>query len=103
MKRKQPLKSSRADGRGGWVAGKRRNPDVGDWSRIRIDLVALLNDSPPRGPITCRGLAAVLGVSDRSVRRWVSGEDRPDPATQEAIRTWITEQRRANRRNKVTR
>lgn len=91
------LTSSRADGRGGWVRGKRRHADGGDWSRIRIDLAALFNDAPPRGPITCRGLARVLGVSDRSVRRWVAGEDRPSPTTQEAIRQWITEQRQAAR------
>lgn len=91
--RRRKTKSCRADGRGGWVRGKRRNADVGDWARVRIDLVALINEHFRLGVISAAALANELGVSDRSVRRWMAGEDRPAPETQEAIRTWVAERR----------
>ena len=91
---KKKPKSARADGRGGWIPGKRRNPDVGDWSRLRIDLAAILDDHWQWNVRTPNALARDLSVSQRTVRRWLSGEDRPSPVSQEAVRRWITEQRR---------
>lgn len=86
-------KSSRRDGRGGWTAGKRRNPDVGDWARILIDLAALINDHYRHGVISGGSLAKVLGCDSKTVCRWLRGEDRPATETQEAVRTWIAERR----------
>ena len=101
---KRKHKSARRDGRGGWVPGKRRHADVGDWSRIRIDLARLLDHHARNGVVSARALAAVLGVSDHTVRRWARGEDRPSPETQERVRSWASEQlarikleRKANR------
>jgi hypothetical protein len=88
-------KSARADGRGGWPKGKRRNPDTGDWARVRIELQALLDDAWQFGVVSGSQLAATLGYSERSVRRWLKGEDRPPPAVQEMIRAWIAEKRPA--------
>jgi hypothetical protein len=91
-------KSARADGRGGWVPGKRRNQDVGDWSRLRIDLAALFADAYDRQLRTPSVLARALAVSEKTVRRWLSGEDRPAPESQEAVRQWLTEARVAVKR-----
>jgi len=90
---KQPKhKSARADGRGGWTTGKRRHENVGDWQRIRLRIVSLLNDRPQYGVISARAISLALGVSDRTVRRWLQGEDRPSPADQERLRAWAAEQ-----------
>ena len=89
--KKPQHKSARADGRGGWTPGKRRNQDVGDWQRIRITLASLLNDRPEAGRVSVRSIARVIGVADRTLRRWLSGEDRPAPAAQEMLRQWLTE------------
>jgi hypothetical protein len=90
----KPIKSARKDGRGGWIPGKRRNRDVGDWSRLRIDLAAMLDDHYRRGVRTPNALARELGVCERSVRRWIAGTDRPAPEHQEAVRRWLVEQRK---------
>lgn len=95
MKTKPQTKSARADGRGGWIPGKRRHLDVGDWQRIRIDLVALLDAAYRRGIRSRRALGIRMGVSEKTVRRWLSGEDRPSPEAQEALRAWLKEQRQA--------
>ena len=86
-------KSARQDGRGGWIPGKRRNQDVGDWSRLRIDLAAIFADAWDFRLRTPTRLARDLGVSEKTVRRWLSGEDRPAPESQEAVRVWLAEAR----------
>jgi hypothetical protein len=92
--KKKTSKSARADGRGGWIPGKRRHADVGDWQRLRIDLAALLDSEYKRGVRTPNALARDLGVCERTVRRWLAGVDRPAPDSQEAVRRWLAEQRR---------
>ena len=76
-----------------WPKGERRNEDAGNWSRIRMSLQSLLDNHYERGWISSRKLADDLGVSDRSVRRWLAGDDRPDPETQEVIEQWIADRR----------
>jgi hypothetical protein len=90
---RRKIASSRRDGRGGWIKGKRRHADCGDWSRIRISLCALINDRWQMGVISARVLARDLDVSEKTVRRWMAGEDRPIPEMQEAVRQWIAEHR----------
>lgn len=80
--------------KGHWPKGRRRNEDSGNWSRIRLSLQSLLDNHYDPGRISARKLADDLGVSDRSVRRWLTGEDRPDTETQELIEGWIAERRR---------
>jgi transcriptional regulator with XRE-family HTH domain len=79
--------------KGHWPKGKRRNADSGRWSRVRLSLQALLENHYSRGMVSARKLAEDLGVSDRSVRRWLSGEDRPDADTQEAVEQWVASRR----------
>ena len=91
--RKKKKQSARADGRGGWTPGKRRHADGGDWQRIRIRLAALLNDGYRHGVVSARAAAIACGVSDRTMRRWISGEDRPAPEMQEVVRQWVSDRR----------
>lgn len=77
--------------RGHWPKGKRRNGDAGQWSRLRLRLTRVINDQYQRGRISQCALALAIGVSERSVRRWLSGEDRPSVESQQAIATWLTE------------
>jgi DNA-binding XRE family transcriptional regulator len=91
------MTSQRTDGRGHWPAGKRRHPDAGTWSRTRLALTKFLDDHYDRryDGISQKQLARDLGVSDRTVRRWLKGEDRPDEETQAAIAQWLAEWREA--------
>jgi len=73
---------NKTDRRGNWTKGKRRNEPGSDWARVRKRLERLLRDPQRKAteglPGRSRaGLAAWLGVSDRAVRRWLSGEDMP--------------------------
>lgn len=99
---KQKTKSCRADGRGGWVTGHRRNTDAGDWQRIRISLAALLNEHYQHGVVSIRAAARGVGYSDTSVRRWLDGTDRPSPEAQGLVRQWIAERRAAIKRSPRT-
>lgn len=89
-----PKKSTREDGRGHWPKGKRRNRPPKDWPSVKRALERLLRN-PERGDVATelvrsrRGLAAVLGVSDRQVRRWMSEEDMPSVERVAAIRRWM--------------
>ena len=91
------MKSSRQDRRGHWPAGKRRNQDAGNWERTRRAVAAIILDHHKRGTRSMRGLAAYVGASDASVRRWVSGEDRPGPDVQALLAEWVRLQRKAIR------
>jgi hypothetical protein len=81
-----------------WPAGKRRHADTGDWSAIRLDLTSLINDHYLVGMRSNRALAEAVGASERAVRRWLSGEDRPSPEMQDRCRAWATDQKRRLRR-----
>lgn len=89
---KRKSKSARRDGRGGWPAGKRRHP-VGRWPATLARLVALLRDHAQRGAISRNALANAVGVSEGTVRRWVSAEDVPSPEMQTAVRKWVRSRR----------
>lgn len=39
-----------------------------------------------RNPLSCRKLALLLGVTDRTARRWLTGHDRPARGQHAAIR-----------------
>lgn len=56
------------------------------------DLAAAIRE-PVRGVASIRVVAAYCGVSDRTVRRWLTGEDWP-PATQiRRLRGWLRQLR----------
>lgn len=84
---KPKSKSPRADGRGGWPTGKRRHP-IGQWPATLARLRALL-EQPRRGTVSRNALAKAIGVSEGTVRRWVSGEDVPSAKMQTAVRKWV--------------
>ena len=88
--------SARADGRGGWVQGKRRNP-VDGWGRLRQQLLELLDVHYEAGVRSGNTLAAALEVNSGTVYRWLAGDHVPSAARQASIRAWIAEQRRAIR------
>lgn len=75
------IESSRTDRRGHWPAGKRR----GD-SPIPAALRRKLDKALDHGDLTRRGIARALNLSDRSVRRWLSGEDWPSAAHLASLR-----------------
>lgn len=87
------MRSQREDGRGHWPKGKRRNQDAGNWQRIRLSTHRLIENHWRHGKITYRALAAAVGVSDRTIRRYLAGEDRPPVELQEAIEQWALEWR----------
>lgn len=77
--------------RGHWPAGKRRN-------KIDADLIGRVADvlrkrhtgTRPRGPkVSANGLASAIGVSGRTVRRWLGGEDVPSADHQRRLRRWL--------------
>lgn len=67
--------------------GVRVHPE-GDQSRV-LSAVAEAVRRPVRGIRSVRVLAAHLGVSDRTVRRWLSGEDWPPAEALARMRAWI--------------
>lgn len=76
------LSSARPDGRGHWPRGKRRSSLTADQQRA---LLAELRRVIGRGE-SRRGIARLLDVSDRTVRRWLDGTHVPLPAQATAIR-----------------
>jgi len=74
-----------------WTKGKRRNDPGPEWPALRRQLRALLR---PRafatpGQPSRRGLARRLKVSDRSVRRWLAGEDWPARPSAAQLAAWL--------------
>jgi hypothetical protein len=91
-KQKQPPAAHGAH----WPRGKRRHEDSGgDWSRIRLQITAIIDNHYRVGLRSFRAIADALGISDRSVRRHLSGEDRPSPDVQEQYAAWCKQQRAA--------
>jgi hypothetical protein len=81
------VKSSRPDGRGHWPAGRRRNADTGDWQVIRLGIQAMLREHHMHGVISIRAIGEQVGVSGRTVQKWLSGINRPGPRYQTLLRT----------------
>lgn len=93
------MKSKRQDKRGHWEKGKRRNP-VGGWNRIRRGIQSLLDNHATRGVISFRAIAAAVGVDDRTVRRWMSGEDVPSTDSAALAKAWLSDTRKTLKQKK---
>lgn len=66
-------KSKRPDGRGHWPAGKRRSSLTPAAAHAHAKKIRAMAEDLGG----YRAVARSLGVSDRTVRRWISGEDYP--------------------------
>lgn len=90
-----PIKSEREDKRGHWPKGKPRNETRQDWPKLRKKLERLLASPARKTPIeeefvrSRSGLSRWLGVHEKTVRRWLSGEDSPAAETVDRIEQWI--------------
>lgn len=74
-------KSRRADGLGHWPAGKHRSPlSAAERAQVIRRLRKLVDAQE-----SMRGAARVLGVSDRLVRRVLSGEQQPGEKLSHAL------------------
>lgn len=81
--------------RGHWTAGKRRN----DFDGAAIERLRRLlgkrhtGNSPRRIPrkqrVSRKAAALACGVSDRTIRRWLSGEDWPSRVSAAKLAKWI--------------
>lgn len=69
----------RPGGRGHWPRGKRRNSPPADWPAVRARLQGMSR----------RGLARLVGVSDRTVRRWLDGTCQPPAEAVRKLRTIV--------------
>ena len=79
--------------KGHWPKNKRRNPDGGRWSALRLGLQHLLENHRLPGVRSREALAATIGVSGRSVGRWLSGVDVPKSESQDLIEAWLSDQK----------
>lgn len=77
-----PTKSTREDGRGHWPAGKHRSPLTAHQRATVIRQLRAMVASQE----SIRGAARVLEVSDRTIRRILSGEDQPSESMQQKLR-----------------
>jgi len=79
--------------KGHWTHGTRRNPDAG----VRALIVRLRRvlRHPEWRRVSRRAVAKALGVSDRTVRRWLSEEEWPAARSQKRLRDWLDKRLRA--------
>lgn len=78
--------SARKDRRGHWPRGKRR----GVTSAKRVQAVDRLRRRIESGRISRRGAAVALCVSDRTIGRWLRGEDYPIADNLDALLSWLS-------------
>jgi len=71
------MKSTRPDKRGHWPRGKRRSRIS---ARQRNAFVKAVQAATARDDCSNSAVARLLEVSERTVRRWLKGEDWPDKA-----------------------
>lgn len=87
------MESARDDGLGHWPKGKRRNADTGDWATVRLGIQALLDQHDWPGVISLGAIADALGVSKKSVQKWLKGVTRPSEESQDMLRVWLQQTR----------
>lgn len=58
-------------------------------STLLGEISTALRSSPERGRVSLRALAAHCSVSDRTVRRWLAGEDMPDSRAVRRLSAWL--------------
>lgn len=77
--------------RGHWPAGKRRHPKMPAKLKARINkaITPIAGGPVPEGTHTVKSIARDIGVSDRTLRRWLSGEDNPSPDHVARLEQWL--------------
>lgn len=75
--------------KGHWPKGKRRHSD--DGVRVLITRMKRLLRRPVSRVISQRALAKSIGVSPRTVGRWLRREDCPSQANKRAWAKWLDE------------
>jgi len=74
----------------GWPAGRPRNTvDEERLAAVLESLAQALALAEQWRSVSVRGLAEHLGVSDTSVQRWLSGQNRPNAKTLRQIERWL--------------
>lgn len=66
-----------------WRRGRRNHVPMAE------GLVASVRDLTKRQDVSLKQLAAEAGVSDRSLRRWLAGEDHPAPPHVKSLRSAV--------------
>lgn len=85
------MRSAREDGRGHWPRGRRAHPRP---PRGLLRALARALEQPERGSVSIRAAAEACRVSDRTVRRWLAGEDWPAPVSARRLERWVEWARR---------
>lgn len=85
------MKSSRQDRRGHWPKGKRRSNISREYLRVILRHLERTLEYPG---LSQRGLARHVGVSEKTVRRWLSEECWPSEEFLEALEDWIDQCRK---------
>lgn len=76
-----------ADAKGHWPAGKRRNQPLPQ--RQINGLMRRLRKATETEDHSLRSCAAEIGVSDRTLRRWIAGEDNPSAEHLVLLQQWL--------------
>lgn len=83
--------TNRDDGRGHWPRGKRRNQPLPQ-RQINGLMRRLKNKLTPGAKTEGQSInqtAREIGVSDRTLRRWLAGEDNPSAAHLVLLQAWL--------------
>lgn len=69
--------------------GVRLHDPGAQWPATRGQVLRLLDTAHARGSVSIRALAESLRVSDRTLRRWLRGEDYPTAQASAAVARWL--------------
>jgi transcriptional regulator with XRE-family HTH domain len=86
-----PTESEFKKPRGHWPLGKKRNPKMPARlkTRIRKRITPIAGGAYPDDVHTVKSIARAIGVSDRTLRRWLAGEDNPSSDHVRRLEEWL--------------
>ena len=97
-----PNRKERTGANAPWPKGKPRNPPTRQWLALRARIQKLLDAQatralPPELRRSYRGIGETIGVSPRTVKRWIDGEKNPSPQYVESmaalVESWVVKRR----------
>ncbi len=80
--------------KGHWPKGKPRHPETANaatarWlARVGRFFLRHRRLGPTENPVSLHAAARAIGVSDRTVRRWLQGTRNPDPDRLAQLKAW---------------